>query len=117
MNKIIILPLFCSLLFANEMELLQKDKKELRQIEKEVIQKKYEGAKDDWIGTINLSSGLNRSHAFSKESDTIIQEYHSKEYLTKLLKECGFEIQEIRDFFLHTDEIADKLIFICKKIA
>ena len=54
---------------------------------------------------------------FSKESDTIIQEYHSKEYLTKLLKECGFEIQEIRDFFLHTDEIADKLIFICKKIA
>lgn len=69
MKRIIILPLFCSLLFANELELLQKDKKELRQIEKEVIQKKYEGAKDDWIGTINLSSGLTRSHSFSKESD------------------------------------------------
>lgn len=52
---------------------------------------------------------------FSKESDSIIQEYHSKEFLTKLLKECGFEIQEIKEFNLHTDEHADKLIFICKK--
>ena len=54
---------------------------------------------------------------FSKESDSIIQEYHSKEFLTKLLKECGFEIQEIKEFNLHTPENADKLIFICKKIA
>ena len=52
---------------------------------------------------------------FSKESDSIIQEYHSKEFLTKLLKECNFEIQEIKEFNLHTDEHADKLIFICKK--
>ena len=70
MKKIIIPSLFCSLLFSNELDLLQKDKKELRQIEKEVIQKKYEGAKDDWIGTINLNSGLTRSHSFSKESDS-----------------------------------------------
>ena len=54
---------------------------------------------------------------FSKESDSIVQEYHSKEFLTKLLKECNFEIQEIKEFNLHTDEEADKLIFICKKIA
>ena len=40
LKKIIIPSLFCSLLFANELDLLQKDKKELRQIEKEVIQKK-----------------------------------------------------------------------------
>jgi len=52
---------------------------------------------------------------FSKESDSIIQEYHSKEFLSKLLKECNFEIQEIKEFNLHTDEHADKLIFICKK--
>jgi SAM-dependent methyltransferase len=52
---------------------------------------------------------------FSKEQDSIIQEYHSKEFLSKLLKECGFEIQEIKEFNLHTDEHADKLIFICKK--
>ena len=52
---------------------------------------------------------------FSKEQDSIIQEYHSKEFLTKLLKECGFEIQEIKEFNLHTPDNADKLIFICKK--
>ena len=55
------------------------------------------------------------SGLFSKESDSIIQEYHSEEFLTKLLNECGFEIQEIKEFNLHTDEHADKLIFICKK--
>ena len=54
---------------------------------------------------------------FSKESDSIIQEYHSKEFLSKVLKECNFEIVEIKEFNLHTDENADKLIFICKKIA
>ena len=54
---------------------------------------------------------------FSKEQDSIIQEYHSKDFLTKLLKECGFEIVEIKEFNLHTDDNADKLIFICKKIA
>jgi cyclopropane fatty-acyl-phospholipid synthase-like methyltransferase len=52
---------------------------------------------------------------FSKQSDSIIQEYHTKEFLRKLLNECGFEIQEIKKFNLHTDEHADKLIFICKK--
>ena len=54
---------------------------------------------------------------FSKESDSIIQEYHSKEFLSKVLKECNFEIVEIKEFNLHTDANADKLIFICKKIA
>lgn len=57
----------------------------------------------------------NDNGTFTKESDSIIQEYHSKDYLEKLLKKCGFEVQEIRDFNLHSDEDADKLIFICKK--
>lgn len=57
----------------------------------------------------------NDNGTFTKESDSIIQEYHSKEYLEKLLKKCGFEVQEIRDFNLHSDEDADKLIFISKK--
>lgn len=52
---------------------------------------------------------------FSKEQDSIIQEYHSKEFLTKILEEIGFKQIEIKEFNLHTDEIADKLIFICKK--
>ncbi|WP_323597608.1 class I SAM-dependent DNA methyltransferase [Aliarcobacter butzleri] len=52
---------------------------------------------------------------FSKEQDSIIQEYHSKEFLSKILEEMGFKLIEIKEFNLHTDEIADKLIFICKK--
>ncbi len=52
---------------------------------------------------------------FSKEQDSIIQEYHSKELLTKILEEIGFKQIEIKEFNLHIDEIADKLIFICKK--
>ncbi len=55
------------------------------------------------------------SGLYSKQSDSIIQEYHSKDFLTKLLEECNFEIQEIKEFNLHTNEDADKLIFICKK--
>lgn len=57
----------------------------------------------------------NDDKTFTKESDSIIQEYHSTEYLEKLLKKCGFEVQEVRNFNLHSDEDADKLIFICKK--
>lgn len=57
----------------------------------------------------------NENGTFTKESDSIIQEYHSQEYLEKLLKKCGFGVKEVRDFNLHTDEHADKLIFICKK--
>ncbi|MAD43338.1 MAG: methyltransferase [Arcobacter sp.] len=57
----------------------------------------------------------NKDNLYTKQSDSIIQEYHSKEFLIKLLKKCNFEIQEIREFNLHSDEDADKLIFICKK--
>ena len=70
MKKIIILPFFCSLLFANEIDLLQKDKKELRQIEKEIIQKKYEAAKDEWIGTINLNSTLGKNRDFTEDENS-----------------------------------------------
>ncbi len=67
MKKIIIFSFFCSFLFANELEILQKDKKELRELEKEVIQKKYESSKDDWIGKINLNSSLGKEHDFTDD--------------------------------------------------
>jgi len=56
-----------------------------------------------------------KSNLYSKESDSIIQEYHSKEFLSNLLEKNGFSIQEVREFNLHSDDEADKLIFICKK--
>ena len=67
MKRIIIFPLFCSLLFANELELLQKDKKELRQLEKEVIEKKYESSKDEWIEKINLNSSISKERDFTDD--------------------------------------------------
>lgn len=67
MKRIIIFPLFYSLLFANELELLQKDKKELRQLEKEVIEKKYESSKDEWIGKINLNSSISKERDFTDD--------------------------------------------------
>lgn len=57
----------------------------------------------------------NKDGLYTKESDSIIQQYHSKEFLSKLLKKCNFEIQTIQEFNLHSNEEADKLIFICKK--
>ena len=69
MRKILVCSIFCSFIFADNLEILQNDKKEFRNLEKEIIQKKYEEKKNDWIGTVNLSSGLTRSHAFSKEND------------------------------------------------
>lgn len=55
------------------------------------------------------------SGKYTKEQDKIVQEYHKKEFLEEVLISSGFEIIEIKEFFLHTDENADKLIFICKK--
>ena len=64
----IILSFFiCSSFFANELEILQNDKKELRKIEKEVIEEKYEVGKNDWIGTINLNSSLGQSRDFTND--------------------------------------------------
>lgn len=69
LRKIIVCSLFCSLAFANNLEILQKDKKELRQLDKKSIESNYESNKNDWISPINLSSGLSRNHSFSTESD------------------------------------------------
>lgn len=69
MRKIIVCSLFCSLAFANNLDLLQKDKKESRELEKQYIESSYESLKNDWIGSIDFSSGLSQTHSFSDESD------------------------------------------------
>ncbi len=91
MKKIIILPFFCSLLFANEIELLQKDKKELRQIEKEIIQKKYESAKDEWIGTINLNSSLGKSRDFTEDENSDMTRNMSLGFSQSIFESGGIE--------------------------
>ena len=69
MRKIIVYSLFCSLAFANNLDLLQKDKKESRELEKQYIESSYESLKNDWIGSIDFSSSLSQTHSFSDESD------------------------------------------------
>ena len=91
MKKIMILPIFCSLLFANEIELLQKDKKELRQIEKEIIQKKYEAAKDEWIGTINLNSTLGKSRDFTEDKSSDMTRSMSLGFSQSIFESGGIE--------------------------
>ena len=91
LKRIITLPLFCSLLFANELDLLQKDKKELRQIEKEVIQKKYESSKDEWIGTINLNSSLGKTRDFTQDESSDMTRSVGLSFSQSLFESGGIE--------------------------
>ncbi len=52
---------------------------------------------------------------YTKEEDFITQYYHEKNAIKKLLTKSGFEIKQIINFHLHSDDKADKLIFICQK--
>lgn len=52
---------------------------------------------------------------FSKEQDKIVQYYHSKEFLKKALKKAGFDIEAQNQYYLYDYDMADKLIYICKK--
>lgn len=55
------------------------------------------------------------SELYNKTTGTIKQYYHSNNELSQALKSSGFEIEEIIDFNLHSQNEHDKQIFICKK--
>jgi outer membrane protein TolC len=71
LKKFIILSFLSSLLFANNLTILNKDKKDLREIEKKIIQENYEKLKNEWISSIDLTSNISRSHTFNKDSDSL----------------------------------------------
>lgn len=71
MKKIIVLPFLATLLFSNGLEILNKEKKELRDTEKQIINENYSSSKDSWIGGVDLSSSLSRSHSFTSDSDKL----------------------------------------------
>ena len=54
---------------------------------------------------------------YTKDSGTITQYYHPKEFLTKELELCGFDVESVLEFKLHDVEEFDKQIFIAKKIS
>ena len=52
---------------------------------------------------------------YTKEEDFITQHFHEKNAVKKLLDKCGFDVKQIINFHLHSEEKPDKLIFICQK--
>ena len=61
------MPFLCSVLFSNEIDILQNDKKEYRELSKTIIEKEYESNKNDWIGKINFNSSLSKEHDFTED--------------------------------------------------
>ena len=106
MYKLIIMLVLCSLLNANELEVLKDSKKVLRQTEKKIIQKNYESSKNDWISPITISSGLNRSHSFNSENDSLTKSV-SIGFSQSIYKSGGIEftIMNAKDV-LNSDLIA-----------
>jgi outer membrane protein len=67
--KILLYTLLCSFALASNLEILQNDKKELRDLEKKSLESSYESLKNDWISPIDISSTLSRTHSISNDND------------------------------------------------
>jgi len=72
LKKILLLSSFLSLyLHAQNLDVLSKEKKQLRSLDKKIIKQDHEKSKNQWISPINISSNINRSHSFSDENDKL----------------------------------------------
>jgi outer membrane protein TolC len=58
-------------LHAQNLDVLNKEKKQLRSLDKKIIKQDHEKSKNQWISPINISSNINRSHSFSDENDKL----------------------------------------------
>ncbi len=56
-----------------------------------------------------------QKNLYEKEEGSITQYYHDIQFLKNTIRNVGFKIEDIQNFNFHSDEDADKLIFICKK--
>ncbi|WP_419770543.1 MAG: class I SAM-dependent DNA methyltransferase [Candidatus Marinarcus sp.] len=70
---------------------------------------------DEKLTTDITLFSLSKNGLFKKEQDFIVQFYHKLAFLKKALNDAHFEIEEIKNFNLHSFDEADKLIFVCKK--
>jgi len=91
LKKILVFPILCSFLFSNELDIVQKDKKELREIEKKVIQKNYESLKNDWVGNIDLNSNLSKSYNFKDEISSDMSRSTGLSYSQSIFQSGGIE--------------------------
>ena len=77
------------------------------------IDAKYESKK---LATTIVLFEKNTKGCYEKREDTIIQHFHEKNTIKKLLEKNGFSIKQIINFHLHSEDKPDKLLFICQKI-
>jgi len=69
---------------------------------------------DNKILETNITVFTKEQDLYKKETGTIEQFFHTKEFLITELELCGFEIESVMSFTLHDVEEFDKQIFICK---
>lgn len=68
------------------------------------------------ITNINLFEKNILNNTYKREENHITQYFHTDTKISQILKTNGFEIISIKPFQLHSDEKADKHIFITQKI-
>jgi predicted TPR repeat methyltransferase len=66
--------------------------------------------------TTNINLFTKDNNHYRREENHITQYYHSKQTLKSLMKKCGFQILKIVNFHLHSEDEADKQIYILQKI-
>ncbi len=71
---------------------------------------------DDKLYTDITLFTKNKNDLYNKEEDSIVQYYYEIQYLKQALKDSNFEVENIINLNLYSNEKADKIIFICKKI-
>jgi cyclopropane fatty-acyl-phospholipid synthase-like methyltransferase len=64
---------------------------------------------------ITLFDKENKENQYTRHSGTIEQFCYSNDELSSILTKIGFEVENIINFNLHSDEEFDKYIFVCKK--
>ncbi len=72
---------------------------------------------EDKVLETNITVFTQENEFYKKENGSIKQFFHTKEFLTKELKLCGFDVESVLEFKLHDVEQFDKQIFIAKKVS
>ena len=68
------------------------------------------------ILTTNINLFEKQNNLYNRKENHIVQYFHKKDKLKKILEKTGFIIEDIVLFNLHKFDEADKYIFICKKL-
>jgi len=71
---------------------------------------------DNILNTTITTFQKQKDNLYEKQEGVISQYYHCKESLRKLLEDVGFKIKNIKNINLHSEDEADKYIFITQKV-